>query len=272
MTEEEQDIELIEKYHKGLLKEASLESFLAREKSDKDFAEKVKIYKHIIEGIQYFGKQKELADSIHEWESEIKGQSKKKQFGQVQTSLGEAEGRTIFFGRKRVYWLAAAAVSLLIASSVILLLPTEPDTMALYNQYYQPYPNLFSPIVRGDDAEGDTISINRKAFQAYNLHDYNTAAGYFREALTHDDELGREYASLYLGNCLLQLDSTTAAIDALLNIEEKSAVSDQGKWYLALAYLKSEQAEDARKVLGELTTHQNSYRDKADKILRELNK
>lgn len=271
VTEEEIDIDLIEKYQKGLLNGASLESFLEREKHDKDFADKVKSYLSIIAGIEYYGKQKDFADTVRDWESEIKDRDKKKQGKSLEMSPAEPEKGTFFIGRKSVYWLAAAVVSLLIVSSVFLFQSSEPDTLALYNSYYQPYPNLFYPAVRGD-SDTDTISISKKALRAYNQGDYKTAANYFREALTNRDEIGNEYGLLYLGNCLLALDSLSAAKNILQQINEQSPVVDQAKWYLALAHLKSKELEEAGKVLGELTDHANSYRDKAIKILQEINK
>lgn len=269
MTDEEMDIELIEKYHKGLLDEVSLEAFLEREKRDKDFADKVKLYRYIISGIEYYGKQLEVAESISGWENEIKGHDKKKHFEVLKTSSPAGRERSFFMPSQGVYWMAAAVITLLIVSSVFLLWPSSPDNMALYKMYYQPYPNVFDPTVRGD-ADTDTVSTIKDAFRAYNEGDYNKAIEYFNEALSHDDKLEKDNALFYLGNSYLAIDSAMAAQRVLEQIDEQSHVSDQAKWYLGLAYLKSNDLEGARIVLEELTNHSNSYRDKASKIIQEI--
>jgi tetratricopeptide (TPR) repeat protein len=273
VNEDEMDIDLIERYHKGLLKDSELDEFFKRERNDKDFAQSVRSYKGLMEGIEYFGKQKDFADTIRQWEEEIREPHKKKHSETVTLSpeiseAGEEKGR-FFIDRRNIYWLAAAVVSLLIVSAVFLLKPVTPDAIALYETYYQPYPNVFDPTVRG---EIDTLTVSRKAFMAYNEGDYHTAAGYFKELLNSDDPMEKDNARLYLGNCYLSIGSVAAAKETLLQISAQSHVADQAKWYLALAYLKSNDMEQAEKALRGLTDHPNSYQEKANKILRDLTK
>lgn len=250
------DIDLIERYYRGLLDDTELQDFRKRENDDKDFADKVKAYTEILGGLEYYVNQKDFADTLQEWEREIKEQPKKKHVDVVPLY------------RKNAFWLAAAAVAgLVVVSAVFLFRSTPPDPVALYEGYYQPYPNVFDPTVRGD---ADTVSLTRKAFQAYNAEDYTTAATCFRELMATGDEIEKDNARLYLGNCYLSLDSAAAARDILTEIDEQSHVANQAKWYLALAYLKLRDPERAREVLIELKDQPNSYQHKANQLLQEI--
>ena len=44
----------------------------------------------------------------------------------------------------------------------------------------------------------------------------------------------------------------------------------QAKWYLALSYLKSDDRENARKMLRELGETENSYASKAKELIEKL--
>jgi predicted Zn-dependent protease len=181
---------------------------------------------------------------------------------------GETEKSTISINRNNVFWLAAAAVSLLIVSGIFLFRSVNPDPKGLYEAYYQPYPNVFDPAVRGD--EKDTLSLLGKAFRQYEEGNYTKAAEYFKEGLITDNKIEKDIALLYLGNCYLAQNFDDEAKETLLQIDEQSHVADQGKWYLALAYLKLEHTDLAREKLKELSDHQNSYQDKAKELLQEI--
>jgi len=262
LNEDDIDIDLIERYHRGHLDGPELEVFLKREKSDKDFAQKIRSYINIIEGIEYYGKQKNFAETIQGWENEIKEQPSS-------GTTTQSEQRIIPFHRKNLFWVAAAAVSLIIVSAIFLLRSGTQDHKALFSAYYQPYPNVFDPSVRGDI---DTVSVNRKAFQAYDQGNYAMAAEYFREASSTDNKTERDIALLYLANCYLAQDSATAAKDILTRIDDESHVSDQAKWYLALAYLNLNELNQATTILNELADHPDSYQNKAILLLQEIHK
>src|SRR5688572_25356999 len=128
MSEEELDIELIEKYHRGLLNGSDLETFHQRRQNDETFANSVEAYKDIFQAIEYFGKQKDIGDTIGEWEKEIKDQNKKKQTGQSGGAV-LIEGKQAFLNRDRIYWAAAAVITLAIVSYIFLFQAPNPDKL-----------------------------------------------------------------------------------------------------------------------------------------------
>ena len=262
------DIDLIERYHRGLLDGADLQDFLKREKEDNDFAQKVRSYINVIEGIEYYGKQKDFADTIQEWEKEIKEHSRTGQKPHT-GSTGEKASHVVPMHRKNLYWLAAAVVTLLVVSGVFLFRSATPDPTVLFQAYYEPYPNVFDPTVRGD---ADSLSVNAKGFRAYDQGNYVDAAKNFRQAANANDESERDIALLYLANSFLALDSATAAKNALMQIDEDGPVADQAKWYLALTWLKLGNLNEGIRILDDLADDSSSYRDKATQLLKDIDK
>jgi tetratricopeptide (TPR) repeat protein len=258
VKEDETEIDLIEQYHKGLLSKEKLNEFFEREKSDKDFSAKVKSYKEIMEGINYHGKQKSISDDIQSWEKEIKEQAGKAK---------QNEARIIPLHRKNFYLVAACVVGLLIISSIFLFRSTPPDTLALFDSNFRPYPNVLYPTLRGETSDG---SISKKAFTAYDEGDYQKAAEYLSEWQQGSTEINNDLVLLYLGNCYLAVNDLAAAKKTLEQIGEGSDVADQRNWYLALAYLKSGESERAENELEKLMNHPNNYSDKAKKLISKI--
>ena len=109
------DIELIERYHKGLLRGTELDQFIKREKGDKDFAVKVRSYTEIMEGIKYYGEQMEFAETIQGWEKEIKETSKNRTLELPDQEEYGADNKVIPINRRSLFWFSGAvAASLLI--------------------------------------------------------------------------------------------------------------------------------------------------------------
>jgi tetratricopeptide (TPR) repeat protein len=258
VRDDEAEIDLIEQYHKGLLNKEKLDEFFEREKSDKDFSAKVKAFKEIMEGINYHGQQKSISDSILLWEKEIKEKTVK---------VNQNDAGIIPLHRKSFYFVAASIVGLLIIGAIFLFRPAPPDTLALFDSNFRPYPNILFPTMRGETSDG---KISKQAFTAYDRGDYQKAAEYLNEWLMSSTEANNDLVLLYLGNCYLAVNDLAAAKKNLEQIGEGSVVADQRNWYLALAYLKSGEAGRAENVLDKLLDHPNTYSDKARKIISRL--
>ncbi len=57
-----------------------------------------------------------------------------------------------------------------------------------------------------------------------------------------------------------------------LLVKKQEDAADLAKWKLALSYVKSNDLDQARKVLIELTERPNSFKNKASKTLEKINK
>jgi tetratricopeptide (TPR) repeat protein len=134
----------------------------------------------------------------------------------------------------------------------------------LYTTYFEPYPNLFEPIVRGQQGE-DPRAL---AFAAYSAGDYAEARIQFHKLLVIKKEAD---VLLLLGNANLILGHDGEAENNFLTIlKEFSELHSQAKWYLAMCYLKRGELEKAKIVLKELERPDASYSEKSADLLNQI--
>lgn len=162
--------------------------------------------------------------------------------------------------------LTAVAALLVIALSINLMFKNEINEDQLFKIYFEPSKNVSVPIVRAEDNE----TIESKAFIAYTETNYEKAFSLFENAFkkTKNPEL-----LFYEGNALLALGQTEEAIK---KFEEHISYSDEltnrSHWYLALAYLKSKNIEEAKLELQTLIdSGENFKKVEAISLLKQLN-
>lgn len=247
LSEDDNDIDLIERYHRGLLDEAELEDFLKREKEDKDFGQKIRSYTEVIEGIEYYGKQKDFAETVQAWEKELKEGSDSKE-----------SAPTISLFRKNTFWLAAAAavsIPLLIAYLVF----TQMDSpQRLATVYIDENLTTLSTTM---GAETDSLILGIGAF---NEKEYEKAEIIFR-SLEKNEDLAAE-TTRYLGITYLRTGQYDKAIEQFNKlISFTDLYSNPGKFYLAITLMKRSNegdVEEAKKLLQEVVTNKLSgYKD-----------
>src|SRR5690606_34203541 len=111
----------------------------------------------------------------------------------------------------------------------------------IYVANFEPYPNIVAPTVRDLNPSG---SDKEKAFRYFDQRDYGKAATAFKEWYS-EDTVG--YANFYYGISLMADHQVEKAVEVLAdptwNVPEK--YQTQTDWYLALAYLKTENKEKA---------------------------
>jgi tetratricopeptide (TPR) repeat protein len=162
--------------------------------------------------------------------------------------------------------LIAMAAVLIVTLSINLLLNNKMNEDQLFVNYFEPSKNVSVPIVRAED--GETIEI--KAFKAYSEANYKQAIPLFENAFnkTENSEL-----LFYEGNALLALGETEKAIE---KFEEHLTYSDvlknRSHWYLALAFVKSNNIEKAKLELHALINSGETFKkEDASSLLKELN-
>ena len=102
-----------------------------------------------------------------------------------------------------------------------------------------------------------------KAFIAYETGDYELAVSLFSDLYEKDKQ---PYYLFYKANALLKLEKAKEAIPLLKeHLKTKDTLNEKSTWYLALAYLKIEDKENARTLLQQLVN------DKQYKIKRSQN-
>ncbi len=147
----------------------------------------------------------------------------------------------------------------------VLYLGREKPNEALFEEYYQPYPNIASS-VRGEQTEEKL----QDALQGYDAGDFKAALAQLQEILAAEPD--NTTAQFYAGVCYLQLKD---APNALANLEKILAANDQrlmepAQWYAALAYVQRNELAKARAALNAIVAANRVYKEPASKLLERL--
>lgn len=163
-------------------------------------------------------------------------------------------------------WYYAAACLILIAGFSVWLSLKQASNEELFQTYYQTYPNVVAPTVRGTQLE----NIKTKAFEAYDNGEYQLAAKLFDEIYTKDQS---DFALLYQSLSLMELKQYDAAKRNFKKFDyaKNDQFSNYFKWYLALAELQTNDKESAITLLKELSSVANPMQEMAKKLLTDLN-
>lgn len=245
-----QDIELVERYFDNTLTELETAQLKQRLQTDAELSRIFEQEKLLINTIRFNAAENDLKFLKH-----------------LENSLSQPGRR--FLPKQWYYYAAAACIALFVLAGIFM--PASQQTpQELYASYFEPYPNIFEPTLRGSSALVPRHAANKRAeaFQAYDEHSYEKAADLFTELLTEKREAG---ILLLLGNSNLALNKTEAAKnnfnDLITNFDE---LDIQAKWFLSLCYLKEGETEQARRLLKELEETEISYAKKASKLLKEV--
>ena len=264
LNEDDTDLDLIERHRRGLLAGAELEAFLAREKEDREFAQKIRSYTDIIEGIEYYGRQKEFADTVREWENEIK---KKSESGAPETFAADLrhEGRIVPMYRRGTFWLAAAAVSIpLLIAFLVFFQKDSPERLA--TAYIEQNLTTLSTTM---GTETDSMAL---AVGAFNERDYKKAETMFR-SLSKNEALAAE-TTKYLGITYLNTGQYEEAIEQFNKlISFTDLYSNPGKFYLAITLMKRSKQGDvaqAKELLQDVVTNKLSGYKEASVWMQHL--
>jgi len=245
-----QEIEWIEHYLSSGITPEEKQQMEKRMDADPELKSKYEKHKLLISGIRYA----HLQDKI-------------KQLRTLESTLPPVEikqGKEIPFANFWKPLAAAAALALVITSYVLINQPPKPEE--LYAQYFQPYPNVFEPTLRG--TEDETLSKRTLGFRAYDQADYQKAVFLFKESLKEKEDPG---ILLLLGNANLVLGNVEEAqgnfLTLIKNFDELDA---QAKLYLGLSYLKQGDGKKAKLILQELGDPSATYSKKAKELLNNL--
>jgi tetratricopeptide (TPR) repeat protein len=189
------------------------------------------------------------------------------------TSLVESEaGRTLkirksnkLIIKKISVWVAAASITLLIATSALLIFSPDRslDNQAVYNMYYTPE--------KADIAQR-TSSFQENDPNYAALEIYN--AGRFPEALELFNQIPEPYSAqklyLYKGITLMELGRHEEAIHQFSQLESDPVLNHYGMWYSGLCYLALKDSNNAKSVFQDIVDHDGHYLKKSKAILRRI--
>ena len=162
-------------------------------------------------------------------------------------------------------WFYAAACFVIIAGFSAWFAMQQNTNEKLFHKYYQTYPNVVAPTVRGTQLE----DIKTEAFNAYDNGDYLVAQKLFDQIYLKEKS---DYALLYKSLSLMELKEYASAKQNFKKFDytQSSSLSIYFKWYLSLAELKTDEKANAITTLKDLSKTENPMQEMAKKLLADL--
>ncbi len=233
IEEEENDIELIERYLNGSLSASELQSFKDRMAIDPSFSQKVEDFKDIIIGIRSHSESK-FSDEVAEWEEELKNEKAGIQFN----------------------WKIAAVVLLVIGAGAAIVLMNGESPEDLFAKNFTPYEDVIT--VRGSES----------VMGAYNNKNYEEASRQMEMyLLAAPDNLNVRF---YYAISLIASGKEEKGIESLNKvIEGNGMLKEQAEWYRALGFLKLKNVDAAKEQLQNIKPGHDYY-EKAYQLLQQL--
>lgn len=166
---------------------------------------------------------------------------------------------------RRIRFISGIAAILVIGIfSTFFLNSIEKNPIKIYEEYYQPYPNISTPLSRSDEN-------GNSPYYQYEKGDFQTALIGFQAIIKDnpDDESALFYAAL----SNMELSDFKNAIEKLkkVTVKDESKFTQAANWYLSLAYIHTNKLEQASEYLTKLAEGNDVYSKKAKKILKKIN-
>jgi len=276
MALSEKDIELIERYLLGELGEKEAEIIDQRIKTDKKFAEEVNFMKDIIGASKKEGRN-QLKERLKTVEKDVVNGIEDAVDEEMGMKAG-GKGKTSFLVIDKWMYYAAAMAAVIVAG-VFILIPDNTNKQ-LYGEFFQPYPNEIVPYTRGQQVPEKFEHLNAleynsivQAMKYYERDNYTEALKLFEANV----EQSEKNAGLILYKSICQLE-TGKEEQAIENFKFILALTNpplekQAEWYLALAYLKTNQTSKANKLLEKIRDEKgHPYAGKAEELLTNWSK
>ncbi len=222
------DHQLIDKFLRGQL-DAQEQELFDKKQSDVDFKEELTWRNNSLAVIKKNGRQ-DLKKKLQLLDKKIEEEKSASQ---------PTPTKVLNINRGR--WLTIAATLLILAGMFWWWNLQAPDSEDLFAQYFEPYPNVIAPIVKSDAPELTEVE---KAFQTYEK-------GFYSQAIPLLKKLNTPEAKFYLGVAQLTQGENKDAINHLKFIATQSDNRFQhaSQWYLAMAYFKNDQPDEANEML-----------------------
>jgi tetratricopeptide (TPR) repeat protein len=243
----EYQFEHIEKYLRGELPEREHKSFKETIEKDASIREKVENHRILIRGIE-LGFNQELKQLLQQKELENQQLIKKK-----------------FAGSRWLYVTIAIAASIsLILTTFFVFMDKPVNSEQIVAAYYQPYPNVESPVNRSDQNK-------QHAYALYEQGNYALALDQFNQLFITDPS--NPAPVFYAGICLLEMKQAASALSKFEDIEslDENKYSRPAHWYKALTNLALKKNEAAVVIFIDLSSGDDIYAKKSAEILEMLN-
>lgn len=152
---------------------------------------------------------------------------------ELKEQLKKRESKIANKGKNNLRRILLVVLGLLLIASALIgyqLEKKKKSPEGIYASYYEPYPNVYYPVTRGNT---DDMT---QAFMAYENRDYKTAAEKLEERLKTSSAIELKF---YQAISYAEMGNLPLAIGNLEDIKRfSSEYIDETYWYLGLFYLK----------------------------------
>lgn len=238
--------QLIYSYFQDELSAKELEAFYALLAEDAEFMEQFTFEKNLQVAI----KNKKRSDL-----------KKKLQHFEMERETSNTNKQHIFTPLR----IAASILFLFAIGWLIYSITAQSSPEELYATNYMKYPNTVYPITRGNETD---ISLERKAFEAYEANDLPTAIRYFQEL---KQKSGLDYVDFYLAQAYMANAKIGKAVPLFEKvIDNNTDFKAEALWYAALGNIKTGQETKAKQQLEALILVGSYKKQLAIELLKEL--
>lgn len=248
MNTDKERLDLIEHYLQDKLSDAEVAEREWLLKEDPDFRDAFEKHQLVIEGIKYAGRN-ELLRAFRKIEEK---------------NYGKGLGRTRSL--RKYYIGVAASIGILLLSYVSIqeFYFKTPEKIAA--SFFEPYPVLVGGATRSAGGEKSSLELAMSLFEGER---YIQAIGIFRSLDAPESE---ELVEFYLANAYQATHNYSESIKIYKQIiSENGIFKEQAEWYLALAYLATEELKMAENLLVAMKDSGDNYAENADKVLNSIN-
>lgn len=211
-----------------------------------------------------FAKQLKEERLIYEVLSENPSQAFFRTISQVLEKDTKVKSNRFALNRKVIFFAASALLAICL---IYLIRPVQkPDFVALYSDFFQPYPMVLSQ--RGP--EGQSWS---KLIEFYEAHQWDLVEQEIVKLST--DVLPTPLQDLYWAISMMEQGKTRDAVNLLKNYQNNPTdqlYQSTIEWYLSLAYVKLEDGSSAKSILKNLrqTVDSKKLQENIDQLLSAL--
>jgi hypothetical protein len=248
----ENDISFIEKHLAGNLSESENIQFQER-LVDNDFKSELQAHKDALLAIKLEGR-KNLKSKFQEWDENISSDdTPNKNQKQPKNNLWK-----IIIGLIIMSLLGLGIYYLMNKDEAVVI------DKSLYAANFEAYPNVIAPLQKGAPEENDY----KKAFQSYELKDYNNA----EKALANLDQNDEAVQFFRAINNMANKNYKEAEIGLSKILQNKSHRFIQpAQWYNALIAIQNKKMNEAKSQLTDIVNQSgHQYQKKAQSLLEEI--
>jgi hypothetical protein len=159
---------------------------------------------------------------------------------------------------------AAAIIGFLLVVSAGLFIYTNKSEDQLFLAYYEPFPNIEAPTVRG------TLDFNglTEAFLAYDNEEYELAQLLFSDHFKENQDF---VSAFYAAMASIEIGEFHTALEFITHAGDSPEVYEIPKlWYTALIHLKLEKRSDALDLLKVIAESEHPLSANASRLKRQL--